>query len=154
MPPEGALDTQTLQAVYDWIATGASEECEEATTTSTTSTHSPPVIENNDYCDVVNAFEYYCLNCHSAKYAKYYADLDLETDVWTAVVDAPSTQYMGTDLVVPGSSKDSLLWTKVAGVQGAAFGDQMPGVLMPQEYIDLVAVWIDNGATAVCGGTN
>lgn len=36
MPPEGSLDAQTLQAVYDWIAAGALEECEEVTAATST----------------------------------------------------------------------------------------------------------------------
>ena len=67
------------------------------------------------------------------------------------MVSVPSTQVEGLNLIEPGDPENSYLYMKITGADGIE-GDKMPidplsgeGSL-PQDYIDDIATWIQNGA--------
>ena len=105
-----------------------------------------------DYCGTQSVFEASCLSCHSAGAAV--AGLDLETDPWLALVDAPSANTPDATLVVPGDPVDSLLYRKVSDTQGEDEGDVMPphSAGLGQGDLDLLHAWIEGGATDQCEG--
>lgn len=102
----------------------------------------------DDYCSIQALFEAECFICHSASAAT--AGLDLETDLHAEVVDQPSTG--GGTYVVPGDSAGSELYLRVSGA--APFDSQgimPPGSGLSADAAQVVADWIDNGATTDCG---
>ncbi|MCB9683471.1 MAG: hypothetical protein H6738_19220 [Alphaproteobacteria bacterium] len=103
-------------------------------------------VVGDTYEDVQKVFEADCYACHGA--ASALGGLDLETDACAAIVGVTAAGYDG-ELVVPGDSAASVLWTKMADTK--EFGGIMPPTgASAQESIDTVAAWIDLGAD--CGG--
>lgn len=108
-------------------------------------------VEGEGYEAVVEVFDGNCLACHSAG-AKL-GSLDLETDPCGALVgvSAANAEYGGALLVDPGNSSGSVLWHKVADT--GTYGDVMPtSGAMDQANIDIIAAWIDDGASCDSGG--
>lgn len=107
-------------------------------------------VEGEGYEAVVEVFDANCLACHSAG-AKL-GSLDLETDPCGALVgvSAANAEYGGALLVDPGNSSGSVLWHKVADT--GTYGDVMPtSGAMDQANIDIIAAWIDDGASCEGG---
>jgi hypothetical protein len=103
-------------------------------------------VSGTGYAAVVQVFDQNCANgCHAASSA--FGGLDLETDPCAAIVGVQAAGYDAV-LVAPGDSAGSVLWNKMADT--GAYGAVMPssGVL-DQELVDLVAAWIDEGASCV-----
>lgn len=104
------------------------------------------------WCGVTALFDSKCTSCHSPS-GNVQGGLDLETDPYAAIVDAPSA-YAGRTLVVAGDPAGSFLLVKLNGEQASSEGSTMPlsGVL-PAATIDMVSAWIADGASDVCSGT-
>jgi hypothetical protein len=85
----------------------------------------------------------YCLGCHSAQSVQ--GQLDLETDVYGALVDVPSSSGQGV-LVLPEDAAASIFYLKITNQQTSG-SDMPPGSGgLPVEASDLVKRWIDDGA--------
>lgn len=96
------------------------------------------------HAGVVAIFDEDCTSCHPAG-GTGSGGLDLEGDLCTTVVGVSAQGYTGT-LVVAGDSAASVLWHKMADT--GTYGGVMPlGGTISQEEIDIVANWIDDGAT-------
>jgi hypothetical protein len=102
------------------------------------------------WCAVRDLFETSCAGCHSPAGGTQ-GGLDLQTDPYGAVVDAPSTESPGSVLVAAGDPAASFLLTKLEGTQGPTEGQRMPlGSPLPQATLDAVSQWIADGATEEC----
>lgn len=98
------------------------------------------------HAGVVAIFEADCVSCHPAGGTGSGPGLDLEGDLCTTIVGAPSQAYTDATLVVAGDSAGSVVWNKMANT--GEYGGVMPlGGELSQEEIDIVAGWIDDGAT-------
>jgi hypothetical protein len=87
--------------------------------------------------------------CHSGGGATLPTIMDLTTAAgsFASLVGQPSTQMLGTDLVVPGDPVNSYLMHKLEGTQPAGQGVQMPiGAPLPAALIEDVRQWILAGA--------
>jgi len=78
------------------------------------------------------------------------ASLDLSDQPYFALIQVASDQSQ-LYLVEPGAHEESYLWHKVSGTQGSVggMGGRMPKGLepLPQDDIDAIAIWIDDGAS-------
>lgn len=102
-----------------------------------------PPLSQEGLAGVEEVADTYCLGCHSA--TAVLGQLDLETDLYTAVVDVPASSGQGL-LVEPGSPETSILYLKITNAQ--ATGTDMPpgsGGLSVQAT-DIVKNWIADGA--------
>lgn len=107
----------------------------------------PDVVLGDDYCSIQALFESECFLCHSAEAAT--AGLDLETDLHAEVVD--QTSSAGATYVVPGDSANSEIYLRVAGAAPYdGSGIMPPGSGLSADAAQVVADWIDNGATTDC----
>lgn len=93
-------------------------------------------------------FEKECGDCHGPKRPKKGLDL-LGPGAVAAMVDRPSQNEPQVMLVKAGDAQASYLWRKLAHTHSEGKG--MPRGLftatrLPQEQIDLVARWIEQGA--------
>lgn len=96
------------------------------------------------HAGVVAIFGEDCVSCHPAG-GNGSGHLDLESDPCTTIVDVDASAYSGK-IVAAGDSANSVLWNKMANT--GAFGGVMPlGGELSQEEVDIVANWIDDGAT-------
>ncbi|MEO0603793.1 MAG: hypothetical protein AAF211_20310, partial [Myxococcota bacterium] len=97
-----------------------------------------------EFCSVQSVFQVTCVaGCHSA--ALPGGGLDLETDAWNAVVNAPGST--GALLVEPGFPGRSLLYLRMV--------TPGPGVMPPSgalepNFTNVVGDWIANGAPNDC----
>ncbi len=87
--------------------------------------------------------------CHSSSAAQ--AGLVLEADVaYHNIVDAPSTEVPSLHRVEPFDPTQSYLYLKITGEQGSVggTGSTMPlgAPPLPQEAIDTIRLWIEQGA--------
>ena len=106
--------------------------------------HSDEETTGEGYSAVQSVFSNNCTNCHSTGATFPSLDGDLCTDL----VDVDSQQN-SSKLVVAGDSDASYLHHKMAGthLDVGGMGSQMPiGGSITQSDIDLVGVWIDEGA--------
>ncbi len=95
------------------------------------------------YSDIQPIFNSNCINCHISGHS---SGLNLtETASYSDLVNVESSGYAPALRVEPYSSGNSVLWNKVAntGVHG---GVMPPGGQIAQNYIDLIAAWITEGA--------
>ena len=106
----------------------------------------------DDFCAVKEIFGQSCVGCHQG--ASPAGGLDLLTDPHQALVDQASDQYLEAVLVVPRDPEGSLLYRKMSGVQGVSEGGDMPtqGPL-DAATVEIVRVWIADGASADCDDT-
>ncbi len=93
-------------------------------------------------------FEKECGDCHGPKRPKKGLDL-LGAGAVAAMVDRPSQNEPQVMLVKAGDAQASYLWRKLAHTHSEGKG--MPRGLftatrLPQEQIDVVARWIEQGA--------
>ena len=96
------------------------------------------------HAGVVAIFGEDCVSCHPAGGAGS-GQLDLESDLCATIVDVDATGYSGK-VVAAGDSANSVLWHKMADT--GTYGGKMPlGGVLSQEEVDIVANWIDDGAT-------
>lgn len=96
------------------------------------------------YEGVVAIFEDNCVSCHPAGGGS--GGLDLASDPCSTLVGRPAT-YDG-DLVAAGDHSASVLWHKMADT--GEFGGVMPlGGALDQATVDIVAQWIDDGASCL-----
>ena len=96
--------------------------------------------------DIFPLLQDHCTRCHDRTNPE--AGLDLFSTGIEGLVNTPAAQSP-LDLVVPGDSLNSYLFHKINGTQSLAEGSgtQMPvGLPMEQEDVDLIQLWIDNGA--------
>ena len=109
--------------------------------------HAGAEVTGTGYSAVFQVVTDNCFTCHSA--AAKTQGLDLETDLCGATVGVPTSQYDG-DFIVAGDSASSVLWAKMADT--GEYGGVMPtSGGLSQENIDIVAAWIDDGAS--CDGS-
>jgi hypothetical protein len=103
--------------------------------------------EVTGYAGVQQIAADHCFACHGAGVATQVGNgLDLETDLHAAVVGV--TGAYGVPLVIPGDSANSLLYLKLTGQMPDNTGGVMPpGGVLATGTTDLVADWIDDGAT-------
>ena len=101
-----------------------------------TATDDTGLPDGEGFCPVQSILADNCTICHDGSDPS--GGLDLETDPWAALVNAPS-QYGGRTLVVPGDPAGSFLMDKLEGTQASGEGDSMPpsGFLSAGE-IDIV----------------
>ena len=112
--------------------------------------HSGGETTGEGYAAVQSIFSNNCTNCHATGATFPSLDGDLCTDL----VDVDS-QQTSNKLVAAGDSDASYLYHKMAGthLDVGGSGSQMPiGGSVSQEDIDLVMVWIDEGAS--CEGVS
>ena len=123
-----------------WILIALLGGCDDTTFNSP----EPEIPEGEGYSAVVQIFNDNCLGaCHGAG-ASF---PDLETDPCGTLVDQDSQGYSGK-LVVPGDSEASVLWNKMNNT--GEFGGIMPAgapETLPEDLLQLVTDWIDEGAT-------
>lgn len=75
------------------------------------------------------------------------AGLTLTTEgSYDALVNVPSTKSDGEVLVIPGDADGSYLVKKMEGAEGIVGDIMPPGAGLPEEKIQAVRSWIDNGA--------
>lgn len=75
------------------------------------------------------------------------AGLTLTTESsYDALVNVPSTKSDGEILVIPGDADGSYLIHKMEGADGIVGDIMPPGAGLPEEKIQAVRSWIDNGA--------
>lgn len=80
-----------------------------------------------------------CVGCHGPG-----SGIDLRN--YTAVMNSVSPQY-SANLVIPNDANESPLYDKVRIDKSPRFGSRMPqGSPLPQEEIDLIRNWINEGA--------
>lgn len=103
-----------------------------------------PTADGPSWCAVEQVLGNQCAVCHSAAGAS--GGLDLETDPYGAIVDVASSS--GGTLVVPGDAQESVLYQRMAGLSGSIMP---PGGALDASVVELVATWIDAGATTECG---
>lgn len=91
-------------------------------------------------------FEHFCSSCHGGASPSKGLDLS-EEEGHEQLVDVPAVQRSTLDRVTPGDADSSYLIIKLEG------GPNMAGRLMPrglparpQEEIDTIRMWIDEGA--------
>jgi hypothetical protein len=104
-----------------------------------------PPLTQEGLAGVREVADTYCMGCHSAQAA--FGQLDLETDLVGALVDAPASTGEGI-LVVPGDPAASIFYLKITAEQTS--GTEMPpgtGGLATQAT-DIVEGWILDGAPA------
>ncbi len=99
------------------------------------------------YAGVEAVAEEHCFTCHSAAAADVVGNgLDLQTDFYAATVNVAST-YAPHILVVPSDPQASLLYLKMADMNPAGTGTEMPpGGTIPPASIAVVEDWIVAGA--------
>lgn len=92
-------------------------------------------------------------SCHGS--APFEADLDLTPGhAKASLVNQPATQADGKTLVIPGNRDASFLWQKLTNMippdesEGKPMpqGEAIMWMLPPQENLDLVTAWIEQGA--------
>lgn len=94
------------------------------------------------YAGVVAIMEDHCAGCHPAGGGS--GGLDVETDL-CSLINAPAQGY-DASLIVAGDSASSVLWAKMANT--GEYGGVMPlSGALDAEVVDIVAAWIDDGAT-------
>ena len=92
------------------------------------------------HAGVVAIFAEDCVSCHPAG-GSGSGQLDLESDLCATIVDVDSGK-----VVAAGDSANSVLWNKMADT--GTYGGKMPlGGVLSQDEVDIVANWIDDGAT-------
>lgn len=104
-----------------------------------------------DWCGVQPVLADSCATsgCHAASSAA--GGLDLESDAYAALVEAPSTGEPSLQLVTPGDPDASILLQKVEGTQ--TVGARMPpGTPLTDDTLAAIRTWIADGATD-CEGT-
>ena len=105
--------------------------------------HSSEPVTGDGYVGVQAIFSTSCAGCHGGSFPP------LDGDICTDVVDVSSQQASGMFMIQSGSSQDSYLYHKLVNSHtdfGGA-GNQMPlGGSLSAEEIEIVAVWIDEGA--------
>lgn len=91
-------------------------------------------------------FDQFCANCHGGAAPSKGLDLS-EDEGYYQLVDIPSVQRNALDRVTPGEPNSSYLIIKMEGGPSMA-GRRMPRGLppRPQEEIDTIRMWIDEGA--------
>jgi len=91
-------------------------------------------------------FDQFCANCHGGAAPSKGLDLS-EEEGHEQLVDIPAIQRSALDRVTPGDSDNSYLIIKMEGGPNMA-GRRMPRGLppRPQEEIDTIRMWIDEGA--------
>ena len=91
-------------------------------------------------------FEQFCTSCHGGVSPAKGLDLSGE-DAYELLVDVPSIQRPELDRVTPGDADNSYLIIKLEGGPNMA-GSRMPRSrpARPQEEIDTIRMWIDEGA--------
>lgn len=101
--------------------------------------------------DVQPIFDARCLGCHSDQLDGGPGEGGLELDAaqsWSELVDVSATWPTCSSLkrIAPGSAMTSILYLKVAGLQGMC-GDSMPkGSTLPAAEAQAVRDWISRGA--------
>ena len=83
--------------------------------------------------------------CHGGASAQQGLRLDAGFSAGN-LINVQSTQDASFTRVIPGNAASSLIVRKLEGTQ--PFGEQMPAFLppLPQETIDVIRQWIQNGA--------
>ncbi len=156
MPLGGALDQASIDAIGAWIDAGATQEC---ATTDTGTTATTPTDVPTDFCAVQGVFADSCLTgCHAADAASGWTDaagnpgiIDLETDPYGVLVNAPSPAFPELIEVIPGDPDNSFLYQKVAGTMPKGTGASMPyGTTLSGAPLETIRGWIANGATDQC----
>ncbi|MDP6935729.1 MAG: hypothetical protein QGG40_22605, partial [Myxococcota bacterium] len=95
--------------------------------------------------DVQDVLDANCTGCHGSK-SPYYGNLDLSTDACENLVGADAYGYTGEYRVVAGDSGASVIWHKMSDSE--SFGGVMPTTgALDSDMVDLVAEWIDAGAS-------
>ncbi len=91
-------------------------------------------------------FDQFCSSCHGGASPSKGLDLS-ESEGHDQLVDIPAVQRSSLDRVTPGDSDNSYLIIKLEGGPNMA-GRRMPRGLpaRPQEEIDTIRMWIDEGA--------
>jgi len=93
------------------------------------------------------------MSCHGK--APFEADLDLRPGYSKAsLVNQPATQADGKIRVIPGNRDSSFLWQKLTNMipadesEGKPMpqGEEIMWSLPPQDQLDLVTAWIEQGA--------
>ncbi len=103
----------------------------------------PEAPTGDGWCGVQALLTGECVTCHSARSAL--GGLDLETDP-SVVLEATSAS--GEPYVVPGDAAASFLYRKLSGdLQGGEGTVMPPSGSPPAEVLDMVAAWIDGGAS-------
>jgi hypothetical protein len=120
-------------------------------TTDTTTDTTDTTAGADGWCAVQTIIATDCLVCHSA--VARLGGLDLQSDAYTALVNAASSQGGGAVLVSPGDAAASVLYQKLMGTQ--TVGDPMPpsGMLAAADT-DAVLAWITSGASSDCSGVD
>lgn len=84
--------------------------------------------------------------CHGSAGPSEGLDLSTAASGYAGLVDRPSRQCRGMELVDPGDAEDSYLMNKLLGV-GMCSGTRMPrGGRLTADQIDVVRAWIEGGA--------
>lgn len=103
-------------------------------------------VDGEGWDAVQTVFQQNCYSCHGTGVGL--GDLDLESDACADLVDVPAANpaYGGAVLVSPGDVAGSVLWAKCADT--GEYGGVMPtSAAMDQANIDIIAGWIDAGAS-------
>jgi len=91
-------------------------------------------------------FQQFCASCHGGVSPSKGLDLS-QDEAHEQLVDVPAVQRSEFDRVTPGDSDNSYLIIKLEGGPDMA-GSRMPrgAPARPQEEIDTIRMWIDEGA--------
>ena len=94
--------------------------------------------------DIQPIFNTFCTSCHMAPDGQGYREVGLDLTAYDSLMTHINTCTQ-EPLVIPGNSEASYLMEKLGG--NPRCGQPMPlGQTLPQEYIEKIATWIDEGA--------
>lgn len=126
--------------------------CDDLPLRAGSESHKPstPALDAPNVCDVVErVFTPNCAVCHGE--GGVYPDLTQNGAL--ELLDATSQRYGDVPLLVANDVEGSLLYRKISGTQSADEGSSMPmGAPLDNESVELVANWIEGGATMDCSG--
>ena len=105
--------------------------------------HSTEPVTEDGFQGLQAVFDASCSGCHGGSFPT------LDGDICVDVVEVSSQQAPDMLMIAPGSAEDSYLYHKLVNshLDKGGSGSQMPlGGSLSAEDIDVVAVWIDDGA--------
>ena len=105
--------------------------------------HTTEPVTDNGFAGVQAILSASCAGCHGGSFPP------LDGDICADVVDVSSQQAPDMFMIAAGSAEESYLYHKLmnAHTDMGGSGSQMPlGGSLSAEEIDIVAVWIDDGA--------
>lgn len=91
--------------------------------------------------DVKPVLQKYCLSCHSAS-GKGYAESGFSVESYSDVMKG--TKF--GPVIIPGSSVSSTLQRLVEHKAHPSLNMPQGGVSLPKEQVEIIRVWIDQGA--------